>query len=383
MSLEAHLQKLHRIAHRVIADRMRNEPLIGAALDGSLATGRIWQTSDIDFSIFPTGEIEYNQSVEWRVYQGVLAHVHVTHKRATDNLIENYPHSFIESAKSGYFTVDPTWFLDGLAVMSIVDDPTGYLEEVKSFVSKHRFAPEVLSERLRLMMEYVDGKIEEAEEAFKAGNYSALRSLLHDRAGLACSMAHMWLEAFHRIYSRKEQDLQLALVAQEANAPPVHDSYRAILGLDVQVGTIEKLLAPIHEYAKIVDEMLQILEECAMDQRELETSDHMEWRRAERLWADLSFKSIPIAFRKKCHSHTVFVMNRFGPSFIHGLIDNHSPIEPQRSDVFQTAAEQAREIIAEVWEFLGHIGFDRVKMRRRLDEAAGLAEMTRRLSDKL
>ncbi|MCH8294591.1 hypothetical protein IH992_26200 [Candidatus Poribacteria bacterium] len=375
MSLEAHLQKLHRITHQVIADRMRNEPLIGAALDGSLATGRIWQTSDIDFSIFSIGESEYNQSVEWRVYQGVLAHVHVTHKRATDNLIENYPHSFVESAKSGYFTADPTWFLDGLAVMSIVDDPTGYLEEVKHFVSKNRFAPEVLSERLRLMIEYVDGKIEEAEKAFTDGDHNALLRHLYDKTGLACSMAHIWLEASQRIYSSKEQDLQLALVAQETKLPQVHDAYRAILGIDVQAGTIKKILAPIEEYGKIVDEILQFFEDNAMD--------HIEWHRAYRLLADLSFKSIPIAFRKKCYSHIAFLLNRFGPNFIDGLIDNHNSIAPRRSDVIQTAAEQAKVIMAEVWEFLGHIKFDQVKMRHQLDEAIRLAEMTRRLSDKL
>ena len=41
MSLQEHIQKLHRIAHQMIADRMQTEELIGAALDGSSATGRI------------------------------------------------------------------------------------------------------------------------------------------------------------------------------------------------------------------------------------------------------------------------------------------------------------------------------------------------------
>jgi len=188
-------------------------------------------------------------------------------------------------------------------------------------------------------------------------------------------MAHIWLEASQRIYSSKEQDLQLALVAQETKLPQVHGAYRAILGIDVQAGTIKKILAPIEEYGKIVDEMLQFFEDSA--------TDHIEWHRAYRLLADLSFKSIPIAFRKKCYSHIAFLLNRFGPNFIDGLIDNHNSIAPRRSDVIQTAAEQAKVIMAEVWEFLGHIKFDKVKMRHQLDEAIRLAEMTRRLSDKL
>jgi predicted nucleotidyltransferase len=182
MSLQEHIQKLHRIAHQMIADRMQTEELIGAALDGSSATGRIWETSDIDFSIFPVHS-QHEQSVEWRVYEDMLAHVHVTSKQSTDNLIENYPHSFIESAKSGNFTSDPTWFLDRLSVMSIVHDRTGHLGEVKKFVATRRFAPQVLKERLRLMMEYVDEKLAEAEKMLTNEDYDSFLRLLYNRSG--------------------------------------------------------------------------------------------------------------------------------------------------------------------------------------------------------
>lgn len=315
MSLQEHIQKLHRIAHQMIADRMQTEELIGAALDGSSATGRIWETSDVDFSIFPVRS-QHEQSVEWRVYEDMLAHVHVTSKKSTDSLIENYPHSFIESAKSGNFTSDPTWFLDGLSIMSIVHDPTGYLGEIKKFVATHRFAPEVLKERLRLMMGYVNKKLAEAGKMLTNEDYDSFLRLLYNGSGLACSMAHIWLEAHSRIYSGKEQDLQLGEVAQEAKLPEVHELYRAILGVDIPDEKIEAMLAPIDEYAAIIDSILQTYEESAMEQRKLDAPDTMESHHAYRLWIDLSFRAIPIAFHKRCYAHIPFTMNKMGPKFL-------------------------------------------------------------------
>lgn len=91
---------------------------------------------------------------------------------------------------------------------------------------EHRFSPEVLKERLRLMLEYVNGKISEAEKALINGDHGAFLNLLYSKTGLACSMGHMWLEAHRRIYSSKEQDLQLAEVAQEAKLPQVDSAIR-------------------------------------------------------------------------------------------------------------------------------------------------------------
>jgi hypothetical protein len=169
---EAHATRLRRLAAVEIARHREREVLLGAALDGSLATGAVWPTSDLDFTVVPRAGGEREHGVEWGQRQGIVWHKHRTCPRVLRDLIEGYPESFIGSADQE-FNLDANWLLDGLAVMEVLEDPEGLLAETKAFVAARRFAPEVWEGRRGALLKELRRQREVAWDALERGEPEA------------------------------------------------------------------------------------------------------------------------------------------------------------------------------------------------------------------
>jgi predicted nucleotidyltransferase len=248
-SAEARAARLHRIAAVEIARHRDALGFLGASLEGSLATGAVWPTSDLDFTVVPRPEQSPEQWVEWEQQEalpfpkgpvqidvcgereGIPWHKHVTDARALRELIEGYPTSFIRPAE-GPFDPGATWLLDGLAGMAVVDDPEGLLAETRQFVAARRFAPAVWEGRRLALLHELRRQQDLAHEAMARGEAEAVYSLLSGDAGFVAVAAQLWLEGAQRITSGKEQDGGLAEITAAAGCPEAHALYRLALAVE-------------------------------------------------------------------------------------------------------------------------------------------------------
>jgi hypothetical protein len=268
---EARAARLRRIAAAEIARHQEAQGYLGAALEGSLATGAVWPTSDVDFTIIPGAEASSEKLIAWeqqealpflkehadqRIHidvcgqrEGIPWHKHLTDPRALQDLVEGYPLSFIRPVE-GPFNPGATWFLDGLAVMQVVDDPDGLLTETRLFVAAHRFAPEVCDGRRFALLQELRRQRDLAHEAMVRGEADVAYQLLSTDAGFVAVVAQLWLEGAQRICSSKEQDGRLANVARAAGCPEAHALYRRTLAVDPRrVQTAVLLLNQLRERA--------------------------------------------------------------------------------------------------------------------------------------
>jgi predicted nucleotidyltransferase len=254
-SAEARTARLRRIAAAEIARHREALGFLGAALEGSLATGAVWPTSDVDFTIVPRPEDSKERLVEWEQREsfpflkehtdqrthidvcgqreGIPWHKHITDPRALLDLVEGYPTSFIRPAE-GPFNPGAHWFPDGLAVMEVVDDPEGLLAETRQFVAARRFAPEVWEGRRFALLQELRRQRDRADEAMERGEADAAYQLLSGDAGFAAVAAQLWLEGAQQISSSKEQDGRLAQVAAAAGCPEAHALYRRTLAVELE-----------------------------------------------------------------------------------------------------------------------------------------------------
>jgi predicted nucleotidyltransferase len=252
-SAEARAARLRQIAAGEIARHREAQGYLGAALEGSLATGAIWPTSDLDFTVVPCRDSSPEQWVEWEQREslpflkehpdqrthivvcgqreGIPWHKHITDSRALLDMVEAYPASFIRPAV-GPFDLEATWFLDGLAVMEVVDDPEGLLGHTRQFVATRRFAAEVWDGRRVALLQELRRQRDMVHEAMVRGEVDATYQLLSSETGFAAVAAQLWLESAQRICSRKEQDGQLAEVARAAGHPEAHALYRHALAVE-------------------------------------------------------------------------------------------------------------------------------------------------------
>jgi hypothetical protein len=146
-------------------------------------------------------------------------------------VVEGYPVSFIRPAR-GPFNPWPNWFLDGLAVMAVVDDPEGLLGETRRFMATHRFAPEVWEGRRSGLLQELRRQRDLAHEAMERGEADAAYQILSCETGFVAVAAQLWLEGAQRIYSSKEQDGLLAEVTGAAGCPEAHALYRLTLAVE-------------------------------------------------------------------------------------------------------------------------------------------------------
>jgi predicted nucleotidyltransferase len=252
-SAELRAARLRRIAAVEIARHREALGVLGVALEGSLATGAVWPSSDVDFTVIPRPEQSPEQLLEWeqrealpflkeladrRIHidvcgqrEGIPWHKHVTDPRALRDLLEGYPESFIRPAE-GPFDPGAHWFLDGLAVMQVIDDPEGLLEETGRFVAARRFAAGVWEGRRFALLRELRRQRDLAHEAMERGEADAVYQQLSSDAGFAAVAAQLWLEGAQRICSSKEQDGRLAGVTTAAGCPEAHALYRLALAVE-------------------------------------------------------------------------------------------------------------------------------------------------------
>ena len=252
-SAEMRTARLRRIAAAEIARHREALGFLGAALEGSLATGAVWPTSDVDFTIVPRPEDSTDRLVEWEqreslpflkehvdqrihidvcgVREGIPWHKHITDPRALLDLVAGYPMSFICPAE-GPFHPGAHWFLDGLAVMEVVEDPEGLLGDTRQFVATRRFAAEVWEGRRFALLQELRRKLDLAGEALGRGEADAAYQRLSGDAGFARIAAQLWLEGAQQIPSSKEQDGRLAEVTAAAGCPEAHALYRRTLAVE-------------------------------------------------------------------------------------------------------------------------------------------------------
>jgi predicted nucleotidyltransferase len=252
-SAAARTTRLRRNAAAEIARHRDGPGFLGVALEGSLAAGAVWPTSDLDFTIVPRPAHSTERLVEWereealpfvkahadqRIHidvcgerDGIPWHKHLTDARALRDLLEGYPESFIRPAE-GPFNPGAHWFLDGLAVMEVVEDPESLLVETRLFVAAHRFAPEVWEGRRFALVQELRRKLNTAHDALERGEVDEAHQLLSGDAGLAAVAAQLWLEGAQRITSGKEQDGRLAAVTAALGCPEAHALYRRTLAVD-------------------------------------------------------------------------------------------------------------------------------------------------------
>ena len=224
-------EQLRRIAREEIRRHRERHGYRAAALDGSLATGALWPSSDLDFTLVPLPGFLDNPWVEWGQCEGIPWHKHLTFRRTLLDLMDGYPESFIHPAQGG-FNADANWQLDGLATMAIMEDPEGLLAEVKAFVSARRFDPSVWEGRREGFLAELRHLLAAAREALDRGVYGEALQLLCGGRGFASVAGHVWLESARRIYSSKEQDGNLKEVARERGCPQAHSLYREAYGAD-------------------------------------------------------------------------------------------------------------------------------------------------------
>jgi hypothetical protein len=290
-SAAARVARLRQIAAEEIARHRERQGFLGAALEGSVATGAVWPSSDVDFSIVPRPEQTAEQLIEWEQQEalpfakehadrrihidvcgqqdGIPWHKHLTDSRALLDLLESYPTSFIRPAE-GPFDPAAHWFLDGLAVMQVVDDPEGLLGETRRFVAAHRFAGEVWEGRRCALLRELRRTLDLAQEAMGWEDADAAYQLLSGDAGFAAVAVQLWLEGARRICSSKEQDGRLAEVAAAAGCPEAHALYHRALAVDpVRAGTVVPLLRLWGERAASLYQMIGALSlEGSPDRRE-------------------------------------------------------------------------------------------------------------------
>jgi predicted nucleotidyltransferase len=252
-STETRAARLHRIAAVEIARHREAQGFLGAALEGSLATGNIWPSSDVDFTIIPRPEHSPEHLVAWEQREalpfvkeradqwvqidvcgereGIPWHKHLTDHRALRDLLEGYPESFIRPA-DGPFDPGANWLLDGLSVMAVIDDPEGLLGETHRFVAAHRFAADVWEGRRFALLRELRRQRDLAHEAMERGEVEAAYQRLSGDTGFAAVAAQLWLEGAQRITSGKEQDGRLAEVTRAAGCPEAHALYRRALAVE-------------------------------------------------------------------------------------------------------------------------------------------------------
>jgi hypothetical protein len=164
--------------------------------------------------------------------------------------------SFIGPAE-GPFNPGAHWFLDGLAVMEVVDDPEGLLGETRQFVVTGRFTPEVWAGRRSALLQELRRQRDLAHEAMERGEADAAYQLLSSDTGFAAVAAQLWLERARRITSGKEQDGRLAEVTGAAGCPEAHALYRRTLGVEPErAQAVVPLLLHLGERATMLYQLM-------------------------------------------------------------------------------------------------------------------------------
>jgi len=352
------LARLRAVGLAVLSDSA--DGASATAFDGSLATGRVWPSSDVDVTVLlPHGE---DWDVQWLLRGDIVVHMHLTPAGVLERLQRGYPDSFIQTAAGDWF-LDPTWFLDGLATMRPVHDPDGRLAEVSEFVRARRFAAEVVVPRRKLLLEQ-SAKWREAAEI-------ALRNHQHLAADWSLSvavdaLAFAWLEAAGRTASHKELDPELAEVCSGFGRPDAHALFRAASG----ASQLRSCLPGVaHCFDQLLQAYLHRLNSVPLFWPQHDGSDPFLLRLYHHKHR---IHSACCALERGCYMHAAGVISdveRLAAWATNAACENTSTQEMVNHVVFGIDVSTAREALL--------AAVRRPSLRRRLKAARDLEKLTR------
>jgi hypothetical protein len=193
--------RLLPLAEQELAEAFAAGGVAATAVDGSLGSGKLWPSSDLDLTVVPEGDGP-EWGVEWRVRGGLVVHKHLNRWTLLERLQRDFPQSFVDTA-AGNWVRDPTWLLDGLAILRPVHDPDGRLQIFADWMRAHRFAPEVVLGRRPLLLRRAQTQRDKAADACATDN--ATQAAWHLELAVE-SLALIYLDADQRIISTKQLD---------------------------------------------------------------------------------------------------------------------------------------------------------------------------------
>lgn len=201
-----------------------------AAIDGSLADGRIWPSSDLDLTLVLEKGSEI--AVEWSVRAGLSVHRHLHTWSLLEYLSCEFPASLI-------ITLDPNagpWhghgfsLINGLTVLSPVHDPEGRLERFASFMREHRFCSDVVEPRRSILLSRTECRI--AQARYERETEDVVRNAIHDSWH---DLYIVWMEASQIIGNRKEMDIDIQTAEAAFSTPGLYTLFVEAAGLDQNV----------------------------------------------------------------------------------------------------------------------------------------------------
>jgi len=217
--------RLRAIAEAETAAMVATGEAEAVGLTGSLSTGRLWPSSDLDMLIVSGRPVE--DPFRWTVRDGVVIHGILEPWETVEGLRDGYPASVVDQA-SGKWILDATWALDGLVAMEPLHDPAGRLAAVRAFITPRRFAPEVvLPRRPRLLAR---AKAEHRASLEQYPTEPERGAWLH-RCAIDV-LAVLWLEAGQRIVSHKELDPGLGEIGERLGHPELRALFRRSEGVE-------------------------------------------------------------------------------------------------------------------------------------------------------
>ncbi len=223
---EATAARLQAVARAEAAAAVASGEADAVGLTGSLSTGRLWPSSDLD--ILLPSDLVSRHRFRWTVREGVVIHGVLTPWEPLEALRTGYPDSFINTAK-GEWILDAVWALDGLLQMVPLHDPEGRLAALRAFAREHRFASEVVEPRRPLLLDVARRGCEGAAARIKEGKPEWARWSY--RQGFE-ALGFLWLEAGRRITSHKELDPVLGEIGVALGEPGLQQAFRRTAGVE-------------------------------------------------------------------------------------------------------------------------------------------------------
>lgn len=217
--------RLRRIAEAEAAVLVASGEVSAVGLTGSLSTGRLWPSSDLDMLI--TTEKPVENRFRWTVREGVVNHGCLVNWASVEAFRDRYPESFVDLTADEY-AMDSVWALDGMVAMEVMHDPTGRLGAVKDFVAQRRFDPEVVRMRRPLLLARARKELTALGTAL-AGN-PADEARWHYRKPVDL-LAVVWLEKAGLVVSHKEIDPNLGDIGAATGNQGFRDLFRRAEGV--------------------------------------------------------------------------------------------------------------------------------------------------------
>ena len=245
--------RLRKLAEAEVAALVASGEAEAVGLTGSLSTGRLWPSSDLDMLIITSKPVE--NPYRWSVRDGTVIHGCVTPWEKGEALKDRYPASLIETTEDDY-ALDAVWALDGMVAMEVVHDPAGRLRAVRDFVAGKRFASEVVVPRRPRLLARARKERKALSEAVAANPVDEMKWHYKKPGDL---LAVLWLEKAGRVVSHKEMDPALGEIGMATGRPGLRELFRTAEGVGHLAGWKEEIGGIFDEYLRLYSPALDAL----------------------------------------------------------------------------------------------------------------------------